>query len=223
MVITIDVVSDVVCPWCYVGKAQLDKALQQFASTYPDQPAPQVRYLPFQLNPQLPEQGIERTEYLKGKFGNADLTAIYSRVEQAASAVDLTLALAKINRQPNTLKAHALLLVTTKAPALKKTHETLANRFFKAYFEEGADLTNDTTLESLAIECGLTVQLVQLAWSKEFLQLTANEDLKAREAGISGVPFFIVNQTIPLSGAVGSGALFSALETVQNTPKSPAA
>lgn len=215
MAMTIDVVSDVVCPWCYVGKAQLDQAIQQFAQAHPEQPAPQVRYLPFQLNPQLPVAGIARADYLKNKFGSADLKAIYSRVEQAANAVGLTLALSKIGRQPNTLKAHALLLITTRAPALMKAHESLANQLFKAYFEDGADLTIDANLESLALECGLTAELIQLAWSKEFLQLTANEDLKAREAGISGVPFFIVNQKIPLSGAVGSDALLNALESAK--------
>src|SRR5690606_37700823 len=106
---TIDVVSDVVCPWCYIGKRKLETALTQARSA--GLPEPQIRWHPFQLNPDLPAEGVSRKSYLEDKFGGAERAAeIYARVKAAGKAVGLDLDIDGITRQPNTLAAHALIV-----------------------------------------------------------------------------------------------------------------
>ena len=130
----VDVISDVVCPWCYVGKRQLESALERWRSANPGAPEPVVRWHPFQLNPGLPDDGIGRDDYLRTKFGASDPAAIYQRVEAAARAVGLEPDFAKIARQPNTLRAHALI-----GAAQGEVQLALVERLFQAYFAEGAD------------------------------------------------------------------------------------
>jgi len=149
----IDVISDVVCPWCYVGKRQLEAALERWQADHPDAPAPIVRWHPFQLNPDFPEAGMARADYLQRKFGTADPGAIYQRVQAAAAAVGLAPEFAKIARQPNTLRAHALIAA---APD-QASQQAVVERLFQAYFVEGADLSSRDVLATLAAEAGAVV------------------------------------------------------------------
>src|SRR5690606_14319228 len=126
----VDVISDVVCPWCYVGKRQLEDALARWREAHPDSPAPRVRWHPFQLNPDMPEEGIARADYLARKFGSPDPGAIYQRVGAAARAVGLEPDFAKIARQPNTLRAHALV----GAARDEAQQQAIVERLFRAYF-----------------------------------------------------------------------------------------
>lgn len=205
----IDVVSDVVCPWCYVGKRQLEEALASWRERHPGEPEPQVRWHPFQLNPAMPANGIERGEYLASKFGHADGGAIYARVKAAAELVGLKLEMEAITRQPNTLRAHALLAVA----GTEALQDELAEELFQAYFVNGSDLTDDAVLEALAVSAGLEAATVrEVLADQQLLEQVRAADLQAREAGVSGVPFFIFGGRSALSGAVGAAALLAEIE-----------
>lgn len=204
--LTVDVFSDVVCPWCFIGLKQLEGALLQLPE-FVEQASPvQVRFRPYQLNPQMPATGIARSDYLQAKFGNPTGAGMYERVKGAAAQVNLDLKLEDIKQQPNTLKAHALLHVATG-----QTHWQLAGHLFKAWFQLGADLSQDEVLISIALSAGLNTEQIVDAWSEMTLTEVAEQDRSIRQAGVSGVPLFIINRSTPLSGAVGSQALLQGL------------
>lgn len=202
----IDVISDVVCPWCYVGKRQLEAALARWREANPGEPEPQVRWHPFQLNPDLPEEGIARADYLTRKFGTPDPGAIYQRVGAAARAVGLAPDFAKIARQPNTLRAHALI----GAARDEAQQQAIVERLFGAYFVEGADLTSRDTLAALAREAGLPDDAVSEALDGAGARQAARDDTEARKLGVSGVPFFVIDGKLGVSGAQGADALLAA-------------
>jgi predicted DsbA family dithiol-disulfide isomerase len=204
--LVIDVVSDVVCPWCYIGKRQLESAVQMLAEQHPEIEAPQVRWHPFQLNPDLPPGGMSRSAYMQRKFGTSDGSRVYQRVRLAASEAGLELKLDAIERQPNTLKAHALLA------AAGVHQQALAERLFKAYFEEGADLTRDDELARLALEAGLDEEHVDAAINDaDLLAATSARDVEWREMGVTGVPFFVMGNQVAVPGAAGAETLMQAM------------
>lgn len=203
--LSIDVVSDVVCPWCFVGKRQLEQALAAFAEEQPNTRVT-VQWHPFQLNPGLPSEGMSRADYLQAKFGTRDGGDIYARVRQAAADVGLDLAMDRIERQPNTVRPHALIAV-----ADADRQDAVVEALFDAYFRQGKDLTNDATLIDTAREAGLSEPSIEAALNDESLAETIRgADTSAREMGISGVPFFVFNRRLAVSGAAGAETLRSA-------------
>jgi predicted DsbA family dithiol-disulfide isomerase len=221
----IDVVSDVVCPWCFIGKRQLEQALAQWRAAHPEEDPPLVVWRSFQLNPDMPHEGMERSDYLLNKFGRSDVSALYANVVRAAEAVGLTLNLSAIARQPNTLKAHALVHAAGQIDPATADRETqggpmraasrqdqMVERIFEAYFIEGQDLTDPQQLRNLGLAAGLAHAQVEAALGDEALQAVARDDEQARDAGIQGVPFFIVNQRFAVSGAQGAQRLLALLE-----------
>ncbi|HMN84095.1 MAG TPA: DsbA family oxidoreductase [Burkholderiaceae bacterium] len=207
--ITIDVVSDVVCPWCFIGKRQLEEALAQWRARHPDRPAPQVNWRPFQLNPDMPPGGMLREDYLVRKFGRSDVGRIYENVRRAAGEVGLSLNLEAVVRQPNTLKPHVLM----QAAGERGVQPRMAEKLFTAYFLEGRDLTDDAVLAQIAREAGLDDATITAALTDERLrEIIAGQDEEAREAGVSGVPFFIFDQRLAVSGAQGAQRLMMALD-----------
>jgi predicted DsbA family dithiol-disulfide isomerase len=205
----IDIASDIVCPWCYIGKRRLEQALALFATAHPDQPAPQINWLPFQLNPTLPLDGMSRADYLQRKFGSADGGGIYERVSAEGIKEGLAFDFKAITRQPNTLRAHALVAAAQPLGMQPQVKEEL----MKAYFCEGADLTQNAELQRIATRAGMPAEAVHA-----ILQDTAAhqnieaQDAELRRVGISGVPFFIINQSIGVSGAQAPEALLAAME-----------
>jgi predicted DsbA family dithiol-disulfide isomerase len=205
---TVDVVSDVVCPWCYIGKRQLETAL---AALPPDE-RPIVRWHPFQLNPDLPREGIERRAYLEEKFGGAERAdQIYERVRAAGRAAGLELNLDRIERQPNTLDAHRL-IAWAQADAGGDAN-ALVEALFKAYFVDGRPIGEHAVLAAIAGECGFdeTAARTMLDSDAGAGEIAAM-DRRARSMGIGGVPFFVFNQRVGVSGAQGSHTLREALE-----------
>lgn len=204
----IDVVSDVVCPWCFVGKRQLEQALARWRRDHPDRPV-EVHWHPFQLNPDLPAEGMARTDYLAGKFGSAEPSRIYANVNRAASAVDLPLAIDSIVRQPNTLRAHALIGAAADREGLQ---DAMVEALFVAYFQQARDLTDASELRRIAHEAGLAETAVDQALGDAHAhQAIAEADQRARRAGIRGVPCFIVNGRSAVSGAQGADAIVDAM------------
>jgi predicted DsbA family dithiol-disulfide isomerase len=190
----IDVVSDVVCPWCYIGKHRLERALTLTPDT-----AAEVEYRPYFLNPWIPREGIDRKTYLETKFGSvARYDEIAERVAAAAAGEGLVYAPAKMTRQPNSIDCHRLILWARNGadPARVK------QRLMDLYFAEGADLSDREVLVRAAQDCGMDGELVRrlLAGEDDVARVTSEAEA-AKEAGIDGVPTFIFDSTLLLTGA----------------------
>jgi predicted DsbA family dithiol-disulfide isomerase len=201
----IDMVSDVVCPWCFIGKRRLEKAI-----TRKPEIAVRVRFRPYFLNPWVPREGMRREDYLTAKFGSvARYGAIAQRVAQAAAAEGLSYAPDGIKRQPNTLDCHRLILWADEIgnAALMK------QRLMDVYFTEGGDLTDREVLVKAAADCGLDADLVRprLAGDED-AQRVEREAESAKEAGIEGVPCFILGGVLAVQGAQAPEHLAQAIE-----------
>jgi predicted DsbA family dithiol-disulfide isomerase len=209
--LTIDVVSDVVCPWCYVGKRRLERALALLAVQYPDVD-PEVHWHTFQLNPDLAPEGMARTDYVSQKFGN-EAGSIYERVSSVGKEVGIPFAFDKIVRQPNTVVAHSLIAVSE--PGM--VQDAMVEAFFKAYFLEGRDLTEAAVLIEVAESAGMERALAEAHLQNSDLHSqTIDSDKAAREMGITGVPFFIFNRQVGLSGAHEAETLLQGMVEAMN-------
>lgn len=214
MALTIDVVSDLVCPWCFIGKRRLERALALYAQAHPDAPAPVVTWRPFQLNPGMPEEGMSRAEYVQRKFG-ARGGAVYDRVTAVGREVGIAFAFDRIRRQPNTLAAHSLVELAEARGA----QDALVEALFGAYFLDGVDLTARANLVAIAAGAGLDRAEVEARLDDENARdLARAEDQRAREIGIEGVPFFIFNGRVALSGAQPAQTLLEAMRQTEATP-----
>jgi predicted DsbA family dithiol-disulfide isomerase len=203
--VRIDVVSDVVCPWCFIGKRRLEKAL----ALKLDVPV-EVHWHPYFLNDWIPREGISRKEYLTTKFGSPErYKGIAQRVSAAAAAEGLTYAMDKISRQPNTLDAHRLI---RWADGIGKAAE-MKQRLMDLYFTEGADLTNRAVLVQAAADIGLDAGDIgeALASDKDVAEVE-QEAQSAKEAGVQGVPMFIFGGKFGVSGAQEPENLAEAIE-----------
>jgi predicted DsbA family dithiol-disulfide isomerase len=203
--IRIDVVSDVVCPWCFIGKRRLEKAL----ALKPGVPV-EVHWHPYFLNDWIPREGIARNEYLTTKFGSPErYTDIAQRVSAAAADEGLTYAIDKISRQPNTLDAHRLI---RWAEGIGKAAE-MKQRLMDLYFTDGADLSNRAVLVQAAADIGLDADDVNEALaSDQDVEQIEREAQSAKDAGIQGVPCFIFGGKFAVSGAQPPEYLAEAIE-----------
>jgi predicted DsbA family dithiol-disulfide isomerase len=207
--VRIDVVSDVVCPWCFIGKHRLEKAL----ALKPDI-AVEVHWRPFFLNDWIPREGISREQYLTTKFGSPErYKGIAQRVTAAAAAEGLVYAAEKVKRQPNTLDCHRLI---RWAEGIGKAAE-MKQRLMDLYFMQGADLTDRKTLVQAAADVGLDADTVraQLASDRDVAQIEQDAQ-SAKEAGIEGVPCFIFGGKFAISGAQAPEDLAEALDRMAN-------
>lgn len=213
----LEIVSDIVCPWCYIGKRRMEAALDLFAKAHPEQPTPQFSWLPFQLNPDMPAAGMSRADYLQRKFGSPDGGGIYERVSGEGKKEGLDFDFTAIARQPNTLKAHALIAAALPLGMQAQVKEAL----MKAYFCEGADLTQDAELQKIASAAGMPPEAAHAVLQDTVShQEVADQDAELRRIGISGVPYFILNRQIGVSGAQSPENLLAAME--QALASSPA-
>lgn len=190
----VDIVSDVVCPWCFIGKKRIEKAL----ALIPDVPV-ELRFRPYFLNDWIPPEGISREDYLTRKFGGVDrYKGIAQRVAAAAAEEGLVYAMDKISRQPNTLDAHRLIHwaePSGKSPQMKQ-------RLMDLYFTEGGDLTDKTVLAQAAADVGLDRnEIAQWLDSDKDIALITQQAEAAKAAGIEGVPTFIFGNLLATSGA----------------------
>ena len=210
--LNIDIVSDVVCPWCYIGKRHVEQAIAQWQTQHPDA-AVNVRWHPFQLNPDLPLEGTDRKGYLEAKFGGPERAKeIYARVSAAGRNAGLELNFDGILKQPNTLAAHALIAYAQTAN--EGAHaDAVAERLFKAYFVDGEFIGDVDVLVAIAADCGLDAEATRAVLSERAtLDKIAALDVNVRQQGITGVPFFIFNQKVALSGAQPPDVLLDAME-----------
>jgi len=195
--LVIDVVSDVVCPWCFIGKHRLEQAI----ALRPDIPV-EIRWRPYFLNDWVPREGISRDEYLTKKFGSPErYKSIAGRVSAAAAAEGLTYNVDGISRQPNTTDCHRLILWAGSAGGSDNAGK-MKQRLMELYFTQGADLTDREVLVQAAVDCGMDGALTRewLASDRDVDRVTAEAE-QAKQAGIDGVPCFILGGVLAVSGA----------------------
>jgi predicted DsbA family dithiol-disulfide isomerase len=192
--ITLDILSDPICPWCYIGKANLDRALE----ARPDH-ALTIQWHPFQLNPDMPPGGADRRAYLETKFGGKEnAVKIYARIAEAAEAAGLKIDFGGIQRTPNTLDAHRLI----HWAGLEGRQTAAVSRLFKAYFEEGRDIGDREVLLEIAEGIGLDREMIaRLFESDADLDDIRARDEHARQRGVTGVPTFVLANQHVLPGA----------------------
>ena len=207
--LVIEVASDVICPWCYIGKRRLEKALGLLDGTL----EPEIRWLPFQLNPGMPSEGIPREEYRKAKFGSIERSrGLDARVAAEGEGEGIAFAFERIERTPNTVAAHQLIDLAQRqgAEAAQKQQglgTAVVSALFKAYFEEARDIGDAAVLAEIATSAGVA-GWPQQADGKQVAQL--EEDM--RNLGISAVPTFIFGRKVGVSGAHPPEALAQAIK-----------
>jgi predicted DsbA family dithiol-disulfide isomerase len=203
--VRIEVVSDVVCPWCFIGKHRLEKAIALRPGV-----AVEVHYRPYFLNDWIPREGISREQYLTTKFGSVErYKGIAQRVGAAAKEEGLVYASDKMKRQPNTLDSHRLI---RWADAIGRSAE-MKQKLMDLYFTQGADLTDHYTLVKAATDVGLDANKVNadLESDKDVAEIE-QQALSAKEAGIEGVPCFIFGGKFAVSGAQSPEYLADAID-----------
>jgi len=192
--ITLDIISDPICPWCYIGKARLDQAIAETGIDPFD-----VSWRIFQLNPDMPPEGMDRKRYLETKFGGSEgAERVYARVRAFAEESGLDLKFNAIPRTPNTFDAHRLIR-WAKATG---NQTAVVQQLFRRYFEQGQDISDRETLLDVAESAGMEREVVArlLDGDADRAELDA-EEAQARQMGVTGVPCFIIGGRYVLQGA----------------------
>jgi predicted DsbA family dithiol-disulfide isomerase len=185
----IEVASDVICPWCYIGKRRLEKALESLAGEV----EVRLEWLPFQLNPDMPEGGIARADYRRAKFGSVEKGRMLdARVAQEGAGEGIAFAFDRMQRTPNTVAAHQLIDLAQK----QGKGNAVVDALFRAYFEEAKDIGDETVLNAIAEREGVIGRA-----DEKILKEVKEKEERVRDLGICGVPTFIFNKESGLSGA----------------------
>jgi predicted DsbA family dithiol-disulfide isomerase len=212
MTLRIEIVSDVICPWCYIGKRRLEKALALVDGSE----APDVTWLPFQLNPGMPAEGMPRAEYRRAKFGSLERgRQLDARVAAEGAGEGIAFAFDRIERTPNTFAAHQLIDLAQEAGV----GDAVVDALFRAYFEQARDTGERAVLLEIAAGAGLPHAEVEARWAdagaaRRVAQL--EEDMK--RLGISGVPTFVLDRKFGVSGAQPPEALAAAIREAATSP-----
>lgn len=212
----IEIVSDVICPWCFIGKRRLEKALAE----RPDISF-EIGWRPFQLNPDMPREGADRKTYLETKFGGPERAQqIYARVGAEGAKEGIPFDFNGIKRTPNTLAAHSVLRWALGAGVQTELKE----RLFNLYFIEGQDIGDHQVLADAAAAEGMDGALVKsLLDEGRDADLIQQEDVMARQLGITGVPFFIFERKYGVPGAQDAEVLLQVIDKVAAEPEEAAA
>lgn len=212
----IDIISDVVCPWCFIGKRRLEKALALRSEI-----AAEITWRPFQLNPDMPEEGMARADYIAAKFGDSGHSRrIHQTITEAGASVGIDFALDRIKRSPNTRNAHRLI----RFASARGSADAVVERLFRGYFLEGRDVGDIATLATIAAEAGIGSDEARafLESNEERAEIIA-EDRNARRLGINAVPCFIFAGQYAVSGAQEPEFFLPVFDLVQNGAPAEAA
>ena len=195
MNLTIDVISDVICPWCYIGKRRLEKAIAAVSGQHEFR----VRWHPFQLNPTMPKDGISRKEYRIRKFGSWERSLeLDAKLVAVGETEGVNFAFDRIERTPNTFDAHRLIWLADQ----QGIQDAVVEALFRGYFTEGRDISDRQTLLDVVTEAGLDRRRAESVMNgNEGLDAMKAADEQAWRFRVDGVPFFVVNGEITLSGA----------------------
>ena len=192
---TLDVISDAICPWCWIGKANLDAAL---AALREDGLEFRIRWRPFQLNPDMPAEGVARDAYRAGKFGSLERSReLDAQVADAGHAAGVSFRHDLMTRTPNTIAAHRVIRAAEEAGV----QHAVVDALFRAYFQAGRDIGDAATLDEIAEAAGLPGMAAMLA-GEDHRDAVLAEDMAARRGGISGVPSFLMDRHLLFSGAM---------------------
>jgi predicted DsbA family dithiol-disulfide isomerase len=207
--VTVDVVSDVVCPWCFIGQKRLDKAIAAL-----DDIDVRVRWRPFQLDPTVPPQGKDRREYMLAKFGTDErIREIHARIEPLGEAEGISFAFDAIKVAPNTLDAHRLIRWAGAAGAAIQNR--LVRRLFQLNFEEGANIGDHAVLVEAAREAGMDASVAEtLLPTDADVEAVRTEITTASRMGVTGVPCFLLEGKYAVMGAQDAGTLADAIRQV---------
>jgi predicted DsbA family dithiol-disulfide isomerase len=197
----LEIFSDTICPWCYIGKRRLERALKARPM-----PGLSIRWRAFQLNPGMPSGGMDRQQYLAAKFGSAERASrLYDTVTRVGAEEGIRFRFDRITRTPNTMRSHRLLALG----GLHGIQSMLLDRLFAAYFNEGRDTGSAEVLLDVGLAAGLPQPEIESALSEDSpIGTTLAEDFLARRQGINGVPYFVFNGRFGLSGAQEPEALY---------------
>jgi predicted DsbA family dithiol-disulfide isomerase len=207
--ITVDVVSDVVCPWCFIGQKRLDKAIAAASDV-----DVHIRWRPFQLDPTIPPEGKDRREYMVAKFGSDErIREIHARIEPLGEAEGINFAFAAIKVAPNTLDAHRVIRWAGAAGEVMQNR--LVRRLFQLNFEEGANLGDHVVLINAAREAGMDASVVEtLLPTDADVEPVRTEIATASHMGITGVPCFLLEGKYAVMGAQDTDTLTDAIRQV---------
>lgn len=206
MKIDIDVVSDAICPWCFVGKRRLEKAIAAVKGKHDIR----VRWKPFQLNPGMPKGGMARAEYRIKKFGSEKVVAeLDQRMMAVGKQENIPFALDKIERTPNTFDAHRLIWFAGK----KGAQDAVVDGLFKAFFIQGRDIGDRQVLVDIARDAGLDA--AAFLKSNEGAEDVRAEEAEARQIGVKGVPFFTIGGRFAVPGAHEPDTFLEAFEELE--------
>jgi len=216
--ITIDVISDVVCPWCYIGKRRLEKAVDQLKDQYEFD----IHYHPFELNPGVPKKGYDQKIYLTEKFGGLErYEQLTERVTSVAAQEGITLRYDLQKISPNTFDAHRIIWYAGQEGKQLATVEA----FFKSYFTEGVDLSKKENLVAVAAGAGLKIEEVEKLLDSEEGSVEIKKEYAFNQSvGVTGVPFYIINHKYAVSGAQSTDVFVNALTEIakENQTDGPA-
>ncbi|MGK2739753.1 DsbA family oxidoreductase [Tepidicaulis sp. LMO-SS28] len=211
----LDVISDTVCPWCYIGKKRLERALAESGRTDVE-----ITWRPFRLDPTIPPEGVDRKAYIERKFGPDRAKAAGETIRETGAQDGIDFAFDKIERSPNTIDSHRLIQWAGTAGV----QDEVVNLLFKRYFEEGADIGNHDVLLGVAEEAGMDANLVRdLLASDADVKRVEYEDYQARQMGITGVPCFLFEGKFAITGAQDVETLIRVFDRVEMKIKEEAA
>jgi predicted DsbA family dithiol-disulfide isomerase len=207
-IIKIAVVSDVVCPWCYIGKRRLEKAINLVSNEFDFE----IQYYPFELNPEMPANGVNQKEYLINKFGGEEqYEKITGQTSYVASLEGLEFNFDKQRIAPNTRNAHRLILFAREEGKQLELVEGL----FKAYFTDGVNLSDESNLIDVAVKAGLDRDTVEtILQSDAGLKEVVKAEKELQAMGVRGVPFYIINDKYGISGAQPSETFVQAFRNI---------
>lgn len=210
--ISIDVVSDVVCPWCYIGQKRLDKAVAGLEGV-----EAHINWRPFQLDPTIPRQGKDRRQYMLDKFGSAErIREIHARIEALGAADGISFAFDAIRIAPNTLDAHRV--IRWAGAAGEAVQNSLVRRLFQLNFEEGANIGDPSVLADAAREAGMDASVVEtLLPTDADADAVQTEIATAAHMGITGVPCFLIEGKYAVMGAQDVATLADAIRQIAAT------
>jgi predicted DsbA family dithiol-disulfide isomerase len=208
----LDVFSDTICPWCYVGKRRLERALK----ARPQQDL-SIRWRAFQLNPGMPTAGMARKAYIEAKFGGSERArVIYDSVRAVGLSEGIEFAFDRIERTPNTLQSHRLI----RFSVIRRRQSETLEAVFRAYFVSGRDIGDRAVLAEIAADAGLDPHEAAAYLAGEAdTETVLGEEASARRAGINGVPCFIFNGRYAISGAQEPEALFQLFDLAREDEK----
>jgi len=214
--IYVDIVSDTICPWCYIGKRRFERAL--VVSGRSDVA---ISWRPFQLNPDMPVEGMTRDDYVRAKFGGGDRPRqIYQAIAESGREAGIEFQFSRIKRTPNTVLSHRLVHWSAKS----EVQDEVVAELFKAYFEEGLDIGDQDTLVECAVRAGIDATLARRYLNgDEGRQEVVASDVYARRLGINGVPCFIVNRKYAVSGAQPPSAFIEVFNLAERDAATSAA